>query len=67
MKYPVNETVWAGYYNRSGDLRYIITSKSARDWYFLYEVVDGAFKKIGKEKEPPMLVKKHGVMEGLNG
>lgn len=65
MKYPAGEIVWVGYYNGSGDLRYIITSKPTRDWYFLYEVVEDGFKKLGRDKEPPALVRKYGVMEGI--
>lgn len=61
LKYPKGEHVWAGYYNRSGDLLFIITSKETRDWYYLYQLVDGAFKKLGKAHDPSELVEKHSV------
>ena len=68
IQYPKGETVWVGYYNKSGECIFILTSKPARDFYFLYEVnSDGSIKKLGKAKEPPELERKfnvHGRMSG---
>lgn len=64
--YPKGETAWVGYYNRSGTLLFIITSKPARDWYFLYELVGDKFKKLGKAKEPPELIEKFHVEERMH-
>lgn len=61
LKYPKGETVWESYYNTSRELKFIITSKTVRDYYFLYELVDGEFKKLGKAKTPPELVEKYDV------
>lgn len=44
-----------------GETIYIITSKEARDWYYLYDLADGKFTKRGKAKEPPELLEKFGV------
>lgn len=63
INFPRGERVWAGYYNGHGELLFIVTSKEARDMYFLYELTEGNFKKLGKAKEPPELIKKFRVEE----
>lgn len=65
MKCPKGEIVWTGYYDRDGNLRYVITSKEARDCYFLYEAKGDALAKLGKAKEPTELVKKYGVEKAI--
>lgn len=65
MQYPKGEIVWTGYYNLSHQLRFIITSKPSRDYYFLYEVVDGTFKKLGKAKTPTELEEKFKICDKL--
>ena len=64
-KYPAGEITWARYLNKGGDTICIITSKEARDWYYLYDLVDGKFVKRGKAKEPPELVEKFNVYERM--
>lgn len=62
VKYPKGETVWVGYYDVSGDLRFILTSKdNNRDFYFLYEFIDGRFNKLGKSRSPKDLEDKFDV------
>lgn len=46
-KYPKGERVWVGYYDSHHELRFILTSKDSRDFYSLYELVDGNFRKLG--------------------
>ncbi len=65
MTYPRGEIVWTGYHNRAGDLMFIMTSKESRDYYYLYEVSDGEFKKLGKAKSPPELEEKYRVHERM--
>lgn len=66
IKYPKGERVFTGYYNRAGELLYIMTSKDpAREYYFLYQNVDGALKKLGKAREPPELEQKFGIMDAI--
>lgn len=65
MTYPRGERVWTDYYNSSHELLFIITSKPARDFYFLYEAVDGTFKKLGKAKSPVELEEKFQVYERM--
>lgn len=60
-KYPKGETVWAGYYDKDKNLRYIVTSKPSRDFYFLYENENGVFKKLGRAKSPAELETKFKV------
>lgn len=67
-KYPKGERVWVGYYNQSNELMFIMTSKEAsRDYYFLYELVDGEFRKLGRAKSPKELEDKFDVDEKLRG
>lgn len=65
MTYPNGEQVWTSYYNSSHELLFIVTSKPTRDFYFLYEFVDGAFKKLGKAKSPLKLEEKFNVHERM--
>ena len=61
-KYPKGERVWVGIYNKDHELMFIITSKeSSRDYYFLYELVDGSFKKLGRARSPKELEEKDDV------
>ena len=66
MKYPKGETVWVSYYNSNKELLFIMTSKPIRDFYFLYEVVDGEFKKLGKAKNPAELEEKFKVRDKMS-
>lgn len=61
LAYPKGETVWVGYYNRDHELLFIMTSKEARDFYFLYELADGKFKKLGRSKSPKELEERFEV------
>lgn len=65
MKYPRGEIVWVGYHDAGGTLRFFLTSKPTREMYFLYEVNDGTYKKLGKSKSPPELERKHKVNERI--
>ena len=65
-KYPKGEHVWVGYYNRSGQLLFIVTSKESRDWYYLYKLENGTFKKLGKAREPPELEQKYEIHKAIN-
>lgn len=66
MRYPKGETVWVSYYNSKKELLFIMTSKPIRDFYFLYEVVDGEFKKLGKAKNPTELEEKFKVRDKMS-
>lgn len=67
-KYPKGERVWVGLYNQSHELKFIITSKeSSRDFYFLYELVDGEFRKLGKSRSPKELEEKFEVNKKIRG
>lgn len=67
VKMPRGEVAWVGYYDKDERLRFVITSKETRDWYYLYAEKDGALVKLGKAKEPPELLEKHGVMAKIAG
>ena len=66
MTYPKGERVWTRYYNLSHELIFILTTKQTLDFYFLYEFVDGTFKKLGKAKSPLELEEKFNVRERMN-
>ena len=62
IKYPKNETSWVLRSDSKGNPRFLITSKAARDWYFMYEVQgDGTLKKLGKARTPTELEDKYCV------
>jgi len=62
IKYPKGETVWVSYCNSSGKVMFVLTSKPARDFYFLYKVLEnGSLEKLGKAKSPPELEEKFNV------
>lgn len=67
LKLPKGEQSWVGYYNRSGERIFLLTSKeNSREWYYLYEVVDGtALKKLGRAHTPPELEEKFHVVEKM--
>ena len=65
LNYPKGEIVWTGYYNRSDELLFIVTSKETREFYYLYELVDGEFKKLGKAKTPSELEQRFRVKERM--
>ena len=60
-KYPRGETVWTSYYTSSGELMFILTAKPQRDAYYLYELRDGEFQKLGRSKSPLELEEKFDV------
>ena len=66
LKYPKGERVFVGYYDKAGELLFIITSKEPlRDWYTLYALENGVFKKLGRAREPPELEGKFRVCEKM--
>ena len=65
LEYPRGERVFTGYYNASGDLLFILTSKEARDYYFLYELADGSFRKLGRSRNPKELEEKFNVLQRM--
>lgn len=66
LKYPKGERVWVSYYDTSHELRFILTSKeSSREYFFLYELVDGVFKKLGRARSPKELEAKFDVYKKL--
>lgn len=64
-KYPKGERVWVGYYNSNHELRFILTSKDSRDFYFLYELVENGFCKLGKARSPTELEEKFRVYQRM--
>ena len=52
IKTPRGEIIWMTYY-KNEKLKYVITSKPTREWYFLYEVSKtGSLTKKEKAKTP---------------
>lgn len=66
-KLPKGETLWVSYRGPAGELLYIMTSKERdREFYFLYEAQeDGAFKRLGKSRNPTDLEAKFKVNEKM--
>ena len=65
-KLPKDERVWVSYKNKKGIVRFLITSKPARDSYTLYEMIDGDLKRISKSPSPGDLVEKFDVMKRIS-
>ena len=66
LKYPKGEEVYVSYYNKKCELLFILTAKlNSRDWYYLYELSDGQFKKLGKARTPTELEEKYSVHEKM--
>ena len=62
IRYPKGETVWVTYHRSDGSPSFFITSKPARDYYYLYEVSpDGTVKKLGRAKTPVELEEKYNI------
>lgn len=64
-KISKNEIPWVSYYDSDDELRFLIASSPMRDTYFLYEVKDGKFNKLGKSSSPADLEEKYKVRETL--
>lgn len=59
---PKGERVLVSIYNKCHELMFIITSKElSQDYYFLYELVDGSFKKLGRARSPKELEEKFDI------
>lgn len=60
--YPKGETVWVEYLNQKRELVFIITTKGmTTDFYYLYELIDGSFKKLGRSHSPTDLEEKFEI------
>lgn len=62
-KIPSNEIEWVEYFNREHRPLFLLTSKESRDFYFLYEILDKGYRRIGKATSPTALEEKFRVIE----
>lgn len=67
IKCPKGERLWVRYYDKKNSLRFFITSKEVRDYYFLYEVSGDSVKKLGKARTPRDLEIKYKIEERMGG
>ena len=67
--YPSDEVGKVGYYDKDGNLLFVITcKKNSREFYFLYRSQpDGSLEKIDKGKDPHALASRHNVDEIMKG
>lgn len=65
LKYPKGEFVWVQYYDKNGDQVGIMTTKPARDCYYLYGVENGEFVKLGKSASPLELETKYKMRQRM--
>ena len=63
--YPKGEVLWVEYYNSRGELLFGVTSKAARDFYYLYENVGGKMVKRGRDKDPSVLAERFDVKQKM--
>ena len=54
-----DEIIWVSYHDKSGNQRYIITSKAAREYYFIYRCDDEKYVKLGRGKNPAALEREY--------
>ena len=67
IKLPKDETLWVSYRKTDGTAVAILTSKPARDCYYLYEVMaDSTLKRLGKAKTPTELEEKFNIKARMN-
>lgn len=64
LKYPKGETVWVTFLAKGRPV-YIITSKQARELYYLYKIEEDKLVKIEKSASPETLdaIAQKGVAE----
>lgn len=65
-KTPKGEFAWITYYNSKKELKFILTSKADRNMYYIYELINGEFQKIGKDKDPIELEEKLKIHERMS-
>ena len=58
-KLPNGEVAWTRYCNKNGDTVFVVTSKPTREFYMLYERVDGGYVRLGRAKSPGELETKY--------
>ena len=61
------ERVWTAYLDNSGKIRYLITSKATRDYYYLYECTEDGLRKLGRAQSPKELEERFKVEEVILG
>lgn len=60
---PKDERVWVSYCAPGGAVRYLITSRPARDRYFLWEKTEGGYIRLGKADSPGELAETYSLPE----
>ena len=58
MNIPKSEILWVQYVN-NGKITFIVTSNQTREWYYLYELIDGRFRKTKYKAHNPMELEAH--------
>lgn len=64
--FPTKEKVWVHYSDKTGNLKFIITSTPTRDQYMLYELKNNKFVRLGKATSPTELEEKFKVHQQLH-
>lgn len=64
-KIPSAEIEWTEYFNCDKIPLFLVTSKESRDFYFLYEILNDGFKRLGKAISPIALEEKYKVIERM--
>ena len=65
INFPKNEKVWTVYLDINSTPKFFTTAKPMRDFYFLYEITDNGYKKLGKSKLPLELEEKFDIRNKL--
>lgn len=65
FKCPKNELKWTVYTNIHEEVVFRMTSNLSREIYYLYELIDNEFKKVGRGRTPIELEEKFNIMARL--
>ena len=58
---PKSEHKWERILDEDGNVRFIVTSDSRRETYYLYKPVGDGYERVGKAKNPRYLLRRYGV------
>ncbi len=64
---PKNEILWERYYNKDGEMLFVMTSDKLAETYTLYSYKDGFFVRLGRGRSPTELEQKNSVNEIILG
>lgn len=59
------DKVYEQIFDKSGELRFVVTGKESGESFVLYSVSEGSFTRLGRGSDPTELKSKHKIYETL--